>query len=270
MTVTMSANALASCCADLYELPIVEYLLGQSFHPGGTKLTRQLANSALVSRKSSVLDVACGNGTSARRIAADFGASVTGCDYSELNLKRAVTSTSAGQLEHQTRFVRGSAEKLPFAAESFDVALCECSLCLFDDRSTALAEMHRVLKPGGRIAISDFFLEAPVPKSLDNLLGRILCVAAAPSVAGYRDSLARAGFEFIRIRNVNWTLAEMIKRIRNRLGVLAATTAAVETMLPADWGDVAPVLADLERFIAGGAAGYLMATARRNCRSRDS
>lgn len=259
----MSANSLASCCADLYELPIVEYLLGQSFHPGGAKLTRQLASSALVSPKSEVLDVACGNGSSARILAADFAASVTGCDYSELNLKRAATSASAAQLEPQTRFVRGSAEQLPFVAESFDVALCECSLCLFDDMRTALEEMCRVLKPGGRIAISDFFLEAPIPSSLDNLLGRILCIAGAPSADGYRESLTRAGFEYIRLRNVNWTLADMIKRIRNRLEVLAMTSTEAETKLPANWDDPAPVLVDLERFIGSGGAGYLIATARR-------
>ncbi len=259
----MSANALASCCADLYELPIVEYLLGQSFHPGGAKLTRQLANSALVSPKSRVLDVACGIGTSARTIAADFGASVTGCDFSDLNLKRAATSASAAQLEPQTQFVRGSAEQLPFAAKSFDVSLCECSLCLFDNMRTALDEMHRVLKPGGRIAISDFFLDAPVPGSLDNLLGRVLCVAGAPSAESYRESLARAGFEYVRLRIVNWTLADMIRRIRNRLDFLANTTTAAATMLPADWDDVAPVLVDLESFITSGGAGYLIATARR-------
>ncbi len=203
------------------------------------------------------------HGTSARAIAADFGASVTGCDYSDLNLERAATRASAAQLELQTRFVRGSAEQLPFVEESFDVSFCECSLCLFDNPSIALEEMYRVLKPGGRIAISDFFLDAPVPGGLDNLLGQVLCVAAAPSAEGYREALARAGFEYIRIRNVNWTLADMIKRIRNRLEVLAITGTAAATVLPADWGDVAPVLVELESFISSGGAGYLIATARR-------
>jgi hypothetical protein len=120
------------------------------------------------------------------------------------------------------------------------------------------------LKPGGRIGISDFFLDAPVPDSLDGLLGRVLCVAGAPSVAGYRDALTRAGFEYTRIRRVNWTLADMIQRIRHRFKVLATTAAAASTVLPADWGDPARVLTDLEAFIASGGAGYLIATARRS------
>jgi len=257
------SQSLACCCAELYELPIVEYLLGQSFHPGGAKLTRQLANATLVSPNSNVLDVACGNGTSARIIAADFGATVTGCDYSACNLERATLASNAAGLSRKTRFVRGSAEQLPFAPESFDVTLCECSLCLFENMDTALQQIHRVLKPGGRIGISDFFLNAPVPDSLEGLLGRVLCVAAAPSADGYREALSRAGFEFIRIRTVNWTLAEMIQRIKHRAKLLAATNNAAGSMLPADFGDPAPVLADLEGFISSEGAGYLIATARR-------
>lgn len=257
-----AARNIASCCADLYELPIVEYLLGQSFHPGGAKLTEKLASACLVSPKSSVLDVACGIGKSARTIAANFGASVTGCDYSAINIERATMASLEAGLNQKTRFVRGSAEQLPFAAESFDVALCECSLCLFENMHGALQQIHRALKPGGRIGISDFFLNAPVPESLDGLLGRVLCVAGAPSADAYREALTHAGFEYIRIREVNWTLADMIQRIRHRIELLLATNSVADFSLPPDFGDPAPVLADLEDFIDSGGAGYLIATAR--------
>jgi len=123
-------QSFAGCCAELYELPIVEYLLGQSFHPGGTRLTRQLASAALVSPNCDVLDVACGNGNSARFVAAEYGAMVTGCDYSAINLERAIAASRSAQLESKTQFVRGGAEQLPFAPEAFEVALCECRLCL--------------------------------------------------------------------------------------------------------------------------------------------
>lgn len=256
-------QTLASCCAELYELPIVEYLLGRSFHPGGTKLTRQLASAALVSPKSSVLDLACGNGNSARVIAADFGTKVTGCDYSAVNLERAAIFTRTAGLDRKIQYVRASAERLPFAPGSFDVTLCECSLCLFENMDAVLQQLYCVLKPGGRIGISDFFLNAPVPGNLDGLLGRVLCVAAAPSADGYREALSRAGFEHIRIRTVNWTLADMIERIRKRLKLLAATNSTADSILPADFGDPAPVLEDLEGFIASSGAGYLIATALR-------
>ena len=63
---------------------------------------------------------------------------------------------------------------------------------------TALQQICRVLKPGGRIGISEFFLNSPVPDSLDGLLGRVLYITAAPSADGYRNALSRAGFEFVR------------------------------------------------------------------------
>jgi hypothetical protein len=258
---TTPARSFAGCCADLYELPIVEYLLGQSFHPGGTRLTRQLASSALISPAAQVLDVACGIGNSARLITADFGANVIGCDYSSANLGRAAAAHQQGGLAARTRYVRCDAGHLPFASGSFDVVICECSLCLFEDVDTALDEMRRVLKPGGRIGISDFFLEAPIPEALDNLLGQVLCVASAPSKEAYRSAVMRSGFEFVRIRNVNWTLTDMIDRVRSRLRHLATITRTPSVQVPDNWGDPAPVLAALETFVADGGAGYLLATA---------
>jgi ubiquinone/menaquinone biosynthesis C-methylase UbiE len=261
--VNATSQNLANCCANLYELPIVEQLLGQSFHPGGARLTRQLASASLISPRSEVLDVACGNGYSARVIAAGFGAAVTGCDYSALNLERAITASQAAGLAGKTQFVRASAERLPFAPESFDVSLCECSLCLFENMDVALQQLRSVLKPGGRIGLSDFFLNTAVPDSLSGLLGRVLCVAGAPSADGYREALSRAGFDFIRIRKVNWTLADMIQRIRHRFKLLTATKSMASADIPVDFGDPAAVLKDLEEFIAGDGAGYLIATARR-------
>jgi SAM-dependent methyltransferase len=227
---------MAGCCAELYELPIVEYLLGQSFHPGGPKLTRQLASTTLIGPNTEVLDLACGNGNSARIVAAGFGASVTGCDFSAVNLQRATKASISAGLEARTSFIRGSAEQLPFDAQTFDVALCECSLCLFENLNGALAEIFRVLKPGGRIGISDFYLNAPVPAVLDGLLGQALCVTGAASADTLRQCFSQAGFEHVRLRKVNWALTEMITRVRRNLAVLT-TAVPADLTLPASWGD---------------------------------
>lgn len=253
---------MAGCCAELYELPIVEYLLGQSFHPGGPKLTRQLASTTLIGPNTEVLDVACGNGNSARIVAADFGASVTGCDFSAVNLQRAAKASISAGLTRRTSFVRGSAEQLPFEVQSFDVVLCECSLCLFGNLNVALAELFRVLRPGGRIGISDFYLDAPVPAVLDGLLGQALCVAGAASPDTLQQSFSQAGFEHVRLRKVNWSLTEMIARVRRKLAVLK-TLGPTDLALPAAWGNPVPTLVALEQFIDSGGAGYLIVTARK-------
>lgn len=258
---TSASRSLVSCCSELYELPVVEYLLGQSFHPGGPKLTRQLASATLINPQAEVLDIACGNGNSARIVAADFGASVTGCDYSAANLHRARATSATAGLTSQTQYVQSDAEQLAFEDKSFDVALCECSLCLFANLDGALREIFRVLRSGGRVGISDFFLNAPVPEILKGLLGQALCIANAQPANVLQQAFERAGFQHVRIRTVNWTLQEMMTRVRRKLAVLA--TATSDLVLPAGWGDPLPVLAALEQFIASGGTGYLIVTARK-------
>jgi len=260
--VTGYAKRTTTCCSELYELPIVEYLLGQSFHPGGPRLTRQLASTVLVANDTEVLDVACGLGNSARIVAADCGASVTGCDISTLNTKRAaVTSIDAG-LANRLAFVCGHAERLPFMDRSFDVALCECSLCLFESMDIALAEIFRVLKPGGRIGISDFYLNASVPSVLNDLLGKALCIASAASESSLQHAFMSAGFEHVRMQRVNWALEEMIARVRRNLTALTKAAPSGLT-LPGTWGDPHTTLIALEQFIASNGTGYLIVSGRK-------
>ena len=255
-----SPQSMASCCASLYELPIVEQLLGGSFHPGGVALTRRLASAALISPDSKVLDVACGSGSSARVIAAEFGASVIGCDFSAFSLERAKSTAPAEASSSSPTFVRAAAERLPFESGSFDVAICECSVCLFESRDLVLEQIRRVLRPGGRIGISDFFLSRPAPENLTGLLSRVLCVGGAVSLADYRQSLTEAGFEFLRIREANQALLDMSRRVRHKMRSLTATGLAE---LPDAWGDPMSVLLDLEQFISSGGAGYMLAVGRR-------
>lgn len=240
----------------------MEYLLGKSFHPGGPKLTRQLASAGLISRNSSVLDLACGIGNTARIVAADFGASVTGFDISRPNVHRAATVSTEAGLDEKTAFVCGSAERLPFNARSFEVVLCECSLCLFGNIDNALAEVFRVLKPGGRIGVSDFCLNAPPPKALEGPLGQALCIANASSAEALQTALSRAGFVHVRLRVVNWALTQMIDRVRRNLAVLIAAEPA-DLALPASWNDPVPVLAALEQFILSNGACYVIVTGRK-------
>jgi len=260
--VSAVARSVVGCCSELYELPIVVFLLGHSFHPGGPRLTRQLASTALVGPKTDVLDVACGNGNSARIVATSFGASVTGCDFSDINLQRAAVTSRSAKLEAHTSFVRGNAEQLPFSDRSFDVVICECSLCLFADLNVTLDEMFRVLKPGGRIGISDFYLNAPVPKVLDGLLGQALCVASADSADTLQHAFSATGFEYVRLRNVNWALTEMIVRVRRNLAIIG-TASPANLALPATWGDPLRTLAALEQFIDAEGTGYLVLTGRK-------
>lgn len=102
-----------------------------------------------------VLDVACGTGNFTRRFARAVGPDglAVGVDLSETMLARAVRDTRSAGLDHQTAYVRASAEELPFLDHTFDAACCFAGLNLMAAPHAAIADMARVLVPGGRIAL---------------------------------------------------------------------------------------------------------------------
>src|SRR5258708_15381448 len=84
-----SPEEVKRCCAQLYESDIAKLLLGESFHPGGLKLTERLGSLLQLTAKSRVLDVASGTGASALFLARHFGCQVIGIDIGHQNFLRA-------------------------------------------------------------------------------------------------------------------------------------------------------------------------------------
>jgi SAM-dependent methyltransferase len=126
--------------------PLVEAAMGIAFVD---ELDR-IAAAAHLDAATRVLDLACGPGTYARPFARRLPAGrVVGLDLSRPMLAHAQRLRRAESLTNLD-LVRGSALALPFAAASFDVVNCCGALHLFPDVPRALAEVHRVLVPGGR------------------------------------------------------------------------------------------------------------------------
>jgi arsenite methyltransferase len=97
-------------------------------------------------------------------------------------------------------FLKGEIENIPLPANTVDVIVSNCVINLSGDKDRVLQEAFRVLKPGGRLAISDVVVRGEVPaqirKSMELWVG---CVAGALSDNDYRQKLAAAGFESIDI-----------------------------------------------------------------------
>jgi len=208
---------IKQCCAQLYESDLAKILLGDSFHPGGLRLTERLGELLHLTPVSRVLDVASGKGTSALFLAERFGCHVIGTDYSSQNITQANDFAAVKGLASRVHFNHGDAEGLPLPDASFDAILCECAFCTFPDKLTAAREFARVLRPQGQVGLSDLTRVPALPKELDSLLAWIACIADAQSVESYAEYLRAAGLEMEQVELHNEALTEMVQQIRMKL-----------------------------------------------------
>ena len=251
------AAEVKTCCASLYESDFAKLLLGDSFHPGGLTLTKRLGVMLNLGAGMQVLDVASGKGESALFLAREFGCRVIGLDYSALNVAEA--NARATEL---VSFESGDAERLPFADASFDALLCECAFCTFPDKTRAAQEFYRVLKPQGKIGLSDLTRNAPLPASLEGLLAWISCIADARPVAEYEGYLAVAGFLNPCVELHNNALAQMVKDIQGRLLGAELMVKLKRLSLPhADFSQAKELAREAAGAVRSRLLGYCLLTA---------
>ena len=133
--------------------------VAESFGHFTEMVTQPLAQTMVAladpSADAQILDVGTGSGIVALAAARRLGGRgcVTGVDLSDGLLAQASRNAAAAGLETRIHLRRGDAEALPFPDQSFDAVLCLFALLHFPAPQTALAEMYRVLKPGGRLVI---------------------------------------------------------------------------------------------------------------------
>src|ERR671917_2810814 len=164
-------------------------------------------------------------------------------------------------------FLIGDAEALSLPDASFDVALSECSLCTFPDKPRAIAEMARIVRTGGSIAIADVTADRDALASeLRSAAARVACVADARSADEYAALLRDAGCEPLTIERHDAELRAMADRVEARLRVARMLAPPGEQReRVAEAASLAHMAIDA---IARGTLGYALITARRSMRSR--
>ena len=252
----------AACCAQFYEQDWVQTILGDSFHPGGAELTARLIDSLQIEANESVLDVACGIGTTSLMVGARHNASVTGIDFSEVNVQRANEAASVSEPNTMVQFKTGDATNLPVDDAAVDHLICECAVSTFADQTAAIKEFYRVLKSGGQVAISDMVLNGQLPEKLQTLLAPWTCLASAKSAGGYQKLFLDHGFVVTGYEDESQALLDMVFDFKKKLLVaglgktLATADGVPDVLATLDIGELKTLLDEAKELVSSGAVQY--------------
>jgi arsenite methyltransferase len=253
----MNAVEIKACCAAAYASEAARWLLGETFHPGGRALTSQLARTLRVGPGDTLVDVASGLGTSALQVGRESGCRVIGVELSPDLVARARLSAIEDGIGSRVRFLEGDAEALPLPDAAADAVLCECAFCTFPDKAAAAFEMARVLRRGGRLALSDVVaVPERLPPELSSVAAWVACLADARPLDEVSALLEEAGFAVDACERRDDALAALLDRIEARL--------RLARMLDEALAEAGLALAEAARAaVADGVLGYGVVTASR-------
>jgi ubiquinone/menaquinone biosynthesis C-methylase UbiE len=231
-----SAGAAASCCAgprsqaqccdpitsNLYEAAqtrdLPETAVLASLGCGNPTALAELKQGEVV------LDLGSGGGIdvllSAKRVGA--AGKAYGLDMTDEMLALARENQRKAGAQN-VEFLKGEIENIPLPDGSIDVIISNCVINLSADKDRVLREAFRVLRPGGRFAVSDVVTKGEVPAGIRaSLLLWVGCVAGALEMDEYRAKLAAAGFEHIDIEPTRVYCAADAKEFLREKGLDAA------------------------------------------------
>ncbi|MBX7132118.1 MAG: arsenite methyltransferase [Fimbriimonadaceae bacterium] len=193
----------SSCCSGTTEDPITSNLYSDSeaaeIPDAALQASLGCGNPTALAQLNpgeTVLDLGSGGGIdvllSAKRVGPTGHA--FGLDMTDEMLALAAKNKAESGLSNVT-FLKGHIEEIPLPNNSVDVIISNCVVNLSGDKDQVLREAFRVLKPGGRFAISDVVVEGEMPDSIRKDMELFVgCVAGALEYDDYLDRLAKAGF----------------------------------------------------------------------------
>lgn len=122
-----------------------------------------------------------------------------GIDMTPAMIDRARTNAVSG-VYNNVEFYLSTIDQIPLPDASVDCVISNCVLNLAPDKPAVFREIARVLKPGGRVAVSDIALKQELPEAVaKSVAAYVGCIAGAIKIGDYRDGLLAAGFEHVEI-----------------------------------------------------------------------
>src|SRR5215467_1099144 len=152
-----------------------------------------------------VVDLGSGGGLDVFLAAAKVGPAgkAIGIDMTPQMLelaRRNAARGNNGQGFPNVEFYQATIDKLPLPAASADCVISNCVINLTPDKPAVFREIVRVLKPGGRLAVSDIALKKPLPVELaQDLMAYVGCIAGAIPLPEYREQLTESGFAAVEV-----------------------------------------------------------------------
>jgi ubiquinone/menaquinone biosynthesis C-methylase UbiE len=179
-----------------YDMVSIAANLVSGIHAGEKGATQQLLDLLKIEAQDYVLDIGSGPGVTAAVIANQTGARVTGVDLSPGMVAKARQRAQKLNLADKIKFQEGDVLNLAFEEDTFDVVLFESLLTILPgDPQQALAEMVRVLKPGGRIGGNEGIIDPGVRLEMDDLLEKHPAIQRIYTAEELRNQFEIAGIE---------------------------------------------------------------------------
>lgn len=180
-----------------------------------------------------VVDLGCGGGLDVLLAAPKVGPTgkAIGIDMTPEMLELARANAKRAGAEN-VEFHQATIDALPLPDASADCVISNCVINLAPDKPAVFAEVARVLKPGGRLAVSDIALKKPLPEELGNdLMAYVGCIAGAVLIDDYRQDLLDAGFSQVEVVDTGSDL-NAYAQVENQSGCCSPAMDSSEGVLP--------------------------------------
>lgn len=176
------------------------------FHDALMNINKILSEKVSISETDHVLDAGCGIGGSSLWIAENIKCRVTGITLSETQMNQAREFAKKQRLSEKAEFFLEDYTNTKFPAESFDVVWAIESVCHADDKAKFLKEAYRLLKPGGRLIVADFFMKhgiAGIEKELVNKMAYGWAVTSFATLEDFNLAAMETNFKKIIIEDAS-------------------------------------------------------------------